>query len=41
MTYTNLYTVSAKNLSKLPVRDGNIIFVTDGGTVCLDFNGGR
>ena len=41
MTYTNLYTVSAKNLSKLPVRDGNIIFVTDSGTVCLYFNGGR
>lgn len=41
MIYTNLYTVSAKNLSKLPVRDGNVIFVTDSATVCLDINGIR
>jgi len=41
MVYTNLYTVSAKNLSKLSVRDGNVIFVTDNATVCLDINGVR
>ena len=41
MAAVNLYVTKSKYFSQLPVRDGNIIFATDVGTVGFDYNGSR
>jgi len=41
VAFLNLYVTKAKYEKQLPVKDGNLVFVEDSNTICLDFNGAR
>lgn len=41
MAIVNMYITKSKYLPQLPVKDGQLIFTTDGNTVALDFSGVR
>lgn len=41
MAILNMYVTKAKYLPQLPVRDGQLIYTTDGCRIALDFNGAR
>lgn len=41
MAFLNLYVTKSKYEKQLPVKDGNLVFVDDSNTICLDFNGAR
>lgn len=41
MAVVQIYITKSERLPQLPVRDGNLIFVSDAGKVALDFNGSR
>lgn len=41
MAILNAYITKSKYLPQLPVKDGQLIFTTDGNTVALDFGGTR
>lgn len=41
MSVLRLYVTKDKYLPQLEVKDGNLIFLSDNGKICLDFNGAR